>query len=267
MALPLVETTRDRLSTDRFGRPLRGFESVESTNERAAQWAADGASEGATVLTEYQTTGRGRHGRAWAADKGQNLLFSVVLRPALPPDRFGLLTVAAGVAVAEAIEPFVSPHEARLKWPNDVLLEGRKACGILLESSLTPPNTDAVVVLGVGLNVNQADFPDALADTATSLRLTTGRPVPRAPLLARLLRALERRYDAVQADGADAVRTAYRERLAALGTTTTLRVPGTDQALSGTVVGITDTGALRLRRADGSETTVHAGDVTTRSED
>jgi len=264
MTLPLVENTRDRLSTDRFGQSLRGFEAVGSTNARAAQWAADDAPEGATVLTEYQKTGRGRHGRDWTADEGQNLLFSVVLRPALPPDRFGLLTIAAGVAVAEAIEPFVSPHPARLKWPNDVLLEGRKTCGILLESSLTPPNTNAVVVLGVGLNVNQADFPDALADTATSLRLTTGRSVPRAPLLARLLRALERRYDAVQADGADAVRPAYRERLAALGTPTTLRVPGTDQTLSGTVEGITDTGALRLRTADGSETTVHAGDVTTR---
>jgi BirA family biotin operon repressor/biotin-[acetyl-CoA-carboxylase] ligase len=161
----------------------------------------------------------------------------------------------------------VSPHEARLKWPNDVLLEARKTCGILMESSLTPPNTDAVVVLGVGLNVNQTDFPDPLADTATSLRLTTGRPVPRAPLLARLLRALEHRYDAVQTDGAEAVRAAYRKRLAALGTSTTFCVPGTDQTLSGTVTGITDTGALRLRTADGSETTVHAGDVTTRSED
>jgi len=267
MTLPLVEHTQDHLATDRFGQPLRGVEAVASTNERAAAWAAEGAPEGATVLTEYQTTGRGRHGRAWSADKGQNLLFSVVLRPTLSPDRFGLLTVAAGLAVAEAIEPFVSPHEARLKWPNDVLLEARKTCGILLESSLTPPNTDAVVVLGVGLNVNQADFPDALADTATSLRLTTGRSVPRAPLLARLLRALERRYDAVQSDGADAVRAAYRDRLVGLGAATTLRVPGTDQTLSGTVVGITDTGALRLRTADGSETTVHAGDVTTRSKD
>ncbi len=263
MSLPLVEDTQDRLSTDRFGQSMRGFEEVGSTNERAAQWAAEDAPEGATVLTEYQTTGRGRHGRAWTADKGRNLLFSVVLRPELSPDRFGLLTVAAGVAVAEAIEAFVSPHSAALKWPNDVLLEGRKTCGILLESSLAPPNTDAVVVLGVGLNVNQTDFPEALADTATSLRLTTGRSVPRAPLLARLLHALERRYDAVQNDGAEAVRSAFRTRLASLGSLTTLRVPGTDESLSGTVQGITDTGALRLHTADGTETTVHAGDVTT----
>ncbi len=264
MPLSLVEDTQGRLSTDRLGRSMRGFEEVGSTNERAARWAAEGAPEGATVLTEYQTTGRGRHGRDWTADRGRNLLFSVVLRPTLPPDRFGLFTVAAGVAVAEAVESFVSPHSAALKWPNDVLLEGRKACGILLESSLAPPNTDAVVVLGVGLNVNQTDFPDALADTATSLRLASGRPVPRPPLLARLLRALERRYDAVQHNGAGSVRGAFRERLAALGSSLSLRLPGTDETLSGTVQGITETGALRLRTADGVEKTVHAGEVTTR---
>lgn len=263
MPLPLVENVQNRLSTDRVGQPMRGFEELGSTNEKAAAWANEGAPEGAVVLTEYQTTGRGRHGRTWSADKGQNLLFSVVLRPKLPPDRLSLITVAAGVAVAETIEQFVSPYRAVIEWPNDVLLEGRKTCGILLESSLAPPDDDAVVILGVGLNVNQTDFPDALADTATSLRLTTGRAVPRADLLGRLLTALERRYDAVQSDDAAAVCTAFEVRLSSLHEQTTLRVPETDRALSGTVEGITDTGALRLRTTDGT-TTVHAGNVTTR---
>ena len=264
MPLPLTDDVQDRLSTDRFGQVMRGYEEVGSTNERAAQWAKAGAPEGAVVLTEYQTTGRGRHGRAWAADKGQNLLFSVVLRPTLAPDRLSLITVAAGVAVAETVEHFVSPHRAMLKWPNDVLLEGRKTCGMLLESSIASPDTETVVVLGVGLNVNQTDFPDTLADTATSLRLTTGRPVPRAELLARLLRALEQRYEAVQGSETDAVRAAFEERLASLHEETTLRVPETDQTLSGTVEGITETGALRLRTADDTKT-IHAGDVTTQN--
>ncbi len=262
MPIPLADDMQDRLTTDRFGRALRSFEEVGSTNERAATWAKAGAPEGAVVLTEYQNTGRGRHGRVWAAAKGQNLLFSVVLRPQLSPDRLSLLTIAAGVAVAETLDPFVSPHRAALKWPNDVLLEGRKTCGMLLESSLTAPNHDTVVVLGVGLNVNQTDFPDALADTATSLRLTTGRPVPRAELLSHLLAALEQRYDAVQTNGDAAVRRAFEERLASLQAPTTLHVPETDRTLSGTVEGITKTGALRLRTPDGP-TTVHAGDVTT----
>jgi BirA family biotin operon repressor/biotin-[acetyl-CoA-carboxylase] ligase len=274
MPLALVDDVRPLLETERFGRAMKGFEAVDSTNARAADWARQGGAEGSVVVTDYQTAGRGRHGRSWAAPKGQNLLFSVVLRPALPADRLGLVTVAAGVAVAEAVEAFVSPHRASIKWPNDILLEGRKTCGMLLESSVglddgasAPP----VVVLGIGLNVNQTDFPEALADTATSLRLTTGRTVPRAALLARLLGRLETRYDqatgdAAGADGPGAVRQAFQERLYRLGETATLRVAGTDRRLQGTVAGIADDGGLRLDTGDGVRT-VHAGEVTSRPAD
>jgi BirA family biotin operon repressor/biotin-[acetyl-CoA-carboxylase] ligase len=262
MPLPLVSDVQARLSTDRFGHEMRGFEEVGSTNTEAAGWAREGAADGSVVITEYQSEGRGRHGRTWNAQKGQNLMFSAVLRPTLDADRLGLLTVAASVAVAEAVDDFVSPHRTTLKWPNDVLLEGRKTCGMLLESSITDGQAAEVVVLGVGLNVNQTDFPDALADTATSLRLTTGRPVPRASLFARVLQRLETRYDAVQSGNDEAVRSAFHDRLASLHEHATFRVPGTDQKIAGTVQGITETGALRLHTPDGPET-VHAGDVTT----
>ncbi len=263
MTRPLVDDVRDRLDTDRFGQALRGFETVGSTNAEAIDWAREGAPEGAVVLTEYQSEGRGRHGRSWTAQKGQNLMFSVVLRPRLFPDRLGLLTIAASVAVAEAVDAFVSPHRTALKWPNDVLLEGRKTCGMLLESSISGSAAAEAVVLGIGLNVNQTDFPPALADTATSLRLATGRPVPRAPLLARLLRALEQRTDAVQSGDAAAVRAAFTERLPSVQEPITLRFTGTDRTVSGTIQGLTETGALRLDTDDGPET-VHAGEVTTR---
>ena len=264
MALALAETVRDQLETDRFGRTMRGYETVGSTNTAAAEWARDGAPEGSVVVTEYQSAGRGRHGRAWTAKKGQNLMFSVVLRPALAADRLGLITVAASVAVAEAIDAFVSPHRAALKWPNDVLLEGRKTCGMLLESSLSGRQEAEVVVLGVGLNVNQTTFPDTLADTATSLRLTAGRAVPRAPLFARLLRRLEVRYDAVQAEGGGAVRTAFHDRLTSLGERATFRVADDEAPITGIVRGITDAGALRLDTPDGPQV-VHAGDATGRT--
>jgi BirA family biotin operon repressor/biotin-[acetyl-CoA-carboxylase] ligase len=240
---------------------MRGFESVGSTNTAAAEWARDGAPDGSVVVTEYQSAGRGRHGRSWDAKKGQNLMFSVVLRPALAPDRLGLLTVAASVAVAEAVDDFVTPHRAALKWPNDVLLEGRKTCGMLLESSISGRQAAEVVILGVGLNVNQTTFPEALADTATSLRLVAGRAVPRAPLFARLLAGLEARYDAVQGGEAAAVRAAFHDRLAARGEARTLRVSDTGDTVTGVVQGITATGALRLDTPDGP-TVVHAGDVT-----
>lgn len=260
MALDLIDDVKDRLTTDRFGHSLRGFEEVGSTNARAAAWAQNGAPEGSVVVAEYQSAGRGRHGRTWSAHKGQNLLFSIVLRPELEADRLGLITVAASVAVAEAVDHFVAPYRSSIKWPNDVLLEGRKTCGMLLESSMAGSHTDAVV-LGVGLNVNQTHFPDALEETATSLRLTTGRAVPRSPLLVRLLQALEDRYDAVQTDRAEGVRAAFHERLATLHEPTTLHFTGTEQAITGTVRGITDTGALRLETEQGLQT-VHAGEVT-----
>lgn len=262
MALSLASDIEEQLATDRFGRALHAFEEVDSTNTEAAEWATEGAPEGAVVLTEYQRTGRGRHGRTWSADKGQNLLFSVVLRPELDPDRLGLITVAAAVAVAETVENFVHPHQAAIEWPNDVLLEDRKTCGILLESSISTPDADTVVVLGIGLNVNQTEFPEALTGTATSLRLTAGRAIPRPPVLRRLLRALESRYDAIQRDGADAVRAAFHDRLTSLGDSITLRFTGTDRSVTGVVQGISEDGALCLRTEAG-ERTMHAGEVTT----
>ena len=265
MALALAETVRDQLETDRFGRSLRGVETVGSTNTAAAEWARNGAPDGSVLVTEYQSAGRGRHGRTWTAKKGQNLMFSVVLRPALEADRLGLVTVAASVAVAEAIDPFVAPHRAALKWPNDVLLEGRKTCGMLLESSISGRQEAEVVVLGVGLNVNQATFPAALADTATSLRLVAGRAIPRAPLFARLLRRLEARYDAVQSrlPSEDDVRAAFHDRLASLGERATFRVADAEGPVTGVVQGITDTGALRLETPDGPRV-LHSGEATRR---
>ena len=245
---------------------MRGFEEVESTNTEAAAWAREGADEGSVVVAEFQTQGRGRHGRTWAADAGTNLMFSTVLRPTLPPDRLGLVTLAAGLAVAESIDDFVSPHRAAIKWPNDVLLEGRKTCGMLLEGSFSGQRASAeapeFVVLGVGLNVNQTAFPDPLSDSATSLRLTAGRSIPRAPLLAQILTRLEIRYDTLCADGADAVRTAFCDRMDRLGERVTLRFTGSERTLSGRIRGIAPDGGLRLSTEDG-EAVVHAGEVTT----
>ncbi len=266
MSIALVDDVQDQLETEYFGQSMRGFETVGSTNTEAASWARDGATEGSVLVTEYQSEGRGRHGRTWDAQKGQNLMFSVVLRPSLDAERLGLITVAASVAVADAIDAFVSPHRAALKWPNDVLLEGRKTCGMLLESSISGHRSADVVVLGVGLNVNQTEFPDTLAPTATSLRLTTGRSVPRGPLFAKLLQRLEARYDAIHSRRSfeNEVRQAFHDRLATLHEPASFRVPGADRTVDGVVQGITETGALRLDTPDGPKT-VHARDVTSRT--
>jgi BirA family biotin operon repressor/biotin-[acetyl-CoA-carboxylase] ligase len=261
--IPLTDALPSLLRTRRFGHTVRGYAAVPSTNTLAAEWAAEGAPEGSMVVAEYQAAGRGRQGRSWHAKAGQNLTFSIVLRPALPPQQLGLITLAASVAVAEAIAPFTRPLEPAIKWPNDILLEDRKCCGMLLESAMTGREAEApsYVILGIGLNVNQDAFPGDLAPLATSLLLATGRFVPRERLLAELLARLEMRYESLAHDGGAAIRTAYEARLAALHRPTTLRLAGSGEAVHGVVEGVTPTGALRVRTETG-EVALHAAEVT-----
>jgi len=270
------------------------LERVDSTNTDATRWAREGAPEGAVVYAEFQRRGRGRHGRTWTAAAGLDLTLSVVLRPRLAAEQLGRVTIAAGVAVSDVVQTFVEPRPVAIKWPNDVLVEGRKTCGMLLETSwggalatrrsnarvqdddATAQRTSGIeapkaVILGIGLNVNQTEFPADLDDRATSLRLATGRALPRETVLARVLQRLEYRYDAVlreahagSPDGPtppDTVRSTYEARLDRMGESVTLRFAGSEQTVSGIVRGITPDGALRLQTRGGT-TVVHAGEVT-----
>jgi BirA family biotin operon repressor/biotin-[acetyl-CoA-carboxylase] ligase len=166
----------------RLGRPYRYLESCPST-QRAL---GPGDPDGAVVATDHQTAGRGRLGRVWEDEPGTSLLFSVLLRPPVPPGRLPELSVVAAHAVADAIAP-----DATVKEPNDVLLGGRKVAGVLGEAS------EGRVVLGIGVNANQrpGELPPRTRLPATSLLIETGRRVGRAELLAAILQALERRYD------------------------------------------------------------------------
>lgn len=258
--LPLLADLHAALDSACFGRPARGFASCPSTNAEAADWARAGAPEGALVVTDHQTAGRGRLGRGWNDAPGQNLLFSVVLRPALPPHRLGLVTLAGGVAVAESIAEWTAPVEPRIKWPNDVLLDSRKCCGMLLESSLRP---DPFVVLGIGLNVNQTEFPPPLAGRATSLRLETGRLIPRAALLRQILARLDYWTGRLATDDAT-VREAFVTRMVGRGERAEVRLSDNDAPVVGVIEGIDTAGALRFRTDDGVRT-LHAGEVTFRA--
>lgn len=263
--LALLDELTPLLQTDRFGRKARGARVTESTNADAAAWARDGAPEGGLVLAEQQTAGRGRLGRTWLAEPGQNLTFSLVLRPRLAADRLGLLTLAAGLAVAEALEAIAAPRPVAIKWPNDVLIDGRKGCGILTESVFDGSPRPSYAVVGIGLNVNQTAFPPELKNQATSLALAVGRPVPRAPLLADLLLRLEVHYAALHATGtAASLRDAYERRLHGLGERLSLQTTASGDRIEGVLDGVTPAGALRLRTASGLRT-FHAGDVTTQT--
>ena len=172
---------------------------VGSTNTVALEAAAGGAPEGSVFLAEQQTAGRGRGDNQWHSAESTGIYCSVILRPALPPAEVLTLSLAAGLAVQAAIEEVDSRVIPDLKWPNDVLIQGKKFCGILTEMSSEATRVRHIVV-GIGLNVNQVSFPGALEQTATSLRRTTGTEWSRVELCAALLKSLDREYKGLLAN-------------------------------------------------------------------
>jgi len=244
------------LQTRWLGRTLRCFPELDSTNTTARELAAAGAAHGTVVIADAQRRGRGRLGRSWASPIGTNLYLSAVLRCALPPERLAQIGLLAGVATCETVREWCA---AEIKWPNDVLIDGRKVAGILTEMDGSGPQR--VVVLGVGVNLNSRleDFPAELRDKAGSLCLASGAPVDRARFTGRLLGALEARYEVWQRDGFASIAAAWRRLTPLLGRRIRVQEPGA--VVEGTVIDLSDDGALRLRLADGAEHRVIAGDV------
>jgi BirA family biotin operon repressor/biotin-[acetyl-CoA-carboxylase] ligase len=253
-----AETLLPLLRPGSLGAPLTCLDRCPSTSTLAIAAALEGAPEGATWVAEVQTAGRGRLGRAWHSPAGENLYLSVVLRPALRPPDAPALTLACAVAVAEAVEA-VTGLAPRVKWPNDLLLDGRKVAGILLEMRAEPERV-AFVVVGVGLNVNTATFPAPLDATATSLRAALGRPLRRAPLGAEVLARLTRWTRRYVDDGLEAVRAPWLARATPIGEALQVRTPA--GTLQGTMAGLAPDGALLVALADGTVEAVHVGEIT-----
>jgi BirA family biotin operon repressor/biotin-[acetyl-CoA-carboxylase] ligase len=231
------------------GEPL-WFADVSSTNDVALALAEQGAAEGRLVLANAQAAGRGRHGRTWASPPGAGLYVSAVLRPA--PQAVPLLTIAAGLAVAEGIQ-HATGLATRLKWPNDVYVGERKLAGMLAEAGA------GFVVLGIGINVLPAAYPPDVAGRATSLEGELGRAVDRGLLLAECLAALAARYGDLQRGDADAVVHAWRQRAAStLGRTVRWDVAGL--AREGVAETIDATGAL-IVRTDAGPVRLISGEV------
>jgi BirA family biotin operon repressor/biotin-[acetyl-CoA-carboxylase] ligase len=250
------ELLQERLQTRLFGRKLFVFETIDSTNACAKTLARAGTDEGAVVIAEYQSEGKGRLGRRWQADPHENLLFSVILRPSLPRTSAGFLTFFASVALARAIDD-ACRCATECKWPNDLLLHGRKICGILLENSIDGGVIDYSVV-GIGLNVNQTTFPESLERQAGSLRSILGRPVDRIELLARILRSLEQSYTDVRQGSFDKLLAEWTSRCTMFGREVT--VSQDDAVVTGKAVGLNDDGGLLLQTSSGRRT-IYAGDI------
>jgi BirA family transcriptional regulator, biotin operon repressor / biotin---[acetyl-CoA-carboxylase] ligase len=241
----------------RLGHPIYLFHTIGSTNDEAKRLADSGAPEGLLVVAEEQTAGRGRTGRTWITPLGQALAISLILRPAnLPLEQATRLTMLAGVAVCQAVEQACALHP-QLKWPNDVLLSGKKVAGLLLETALQGDQLD-YAVLGLGLNVNFAPPAGTVDFPATSLQAEAGTEFDRMPLLRAILEQLEALYPLVSAPN-QALYQAYSARLAMVGEPIVVRTAEGDQA--GRLEGVTPDGALLLKQADGQTLKLLAGDV------
>jgi BirA family biotin operon repressor/biotin-[acetyl-CoA-carboxylase] ligase len=250
----------DQLLCGRMGRPVRHLGSVGSTNAEALAWAAGGAPEGAIVIADEQTAGRGRWGRTWLSGQDASLTFTLVLRPGTSPGELGLLPQTVGVAVAEAIEELTSLRVA-LKWPNDVTHRGRKLAGILVETRVEG-NRVAAAVAGVGVNVGweAGEIPDEIADRATSLAIELGsEPPTRAALVASILSWFEPLYDALLTGRGAEILERATARSELLGNEVVVRSPdGTETR--GHAVRLLPNGALEVEIA-GVLHAIDAGEI------
>ncbi|NNL84691.1 MAG: biotin--[acetyl-CoA-carboxylase] ligase [Myxococcales bacterium] len=251
------------LETRRVAREIEHFETVDSTNRVAHERARSGAPHGYTVIAEAQTAGRGRLGRDFFSPAHENLYTSIILRPALTTASCATSILAAAVAVAEtALALLEEPNRVAIKWPNDVLVDGKKTSGILMELAAEATRVD-YLVLGVGINVNSdpATFPEAFRDKATSLAAARGARVDRIGLARDFFRRLEAILELHEAGGFAALRERFDARFAMRGRE--IAVSDLDgSSTRGRAEGVDDDGALLLRLPDGELRRLFAGDVT-----
>lgn len=254
----------NKLVTHTFGKELKFFAEVDSTNSVLKRLASEGAPEGTIVLAESQTGGRGRLGRNWASAPGTGIWMSLLLKPELHPVEVQTLTLAASVAVCRALE-HLNLSDLGIKWPNDILIGQKKACGILTELSAEAERT-AWVVLGIGLNVNhmEQDFPEEIASIATSLRLNTKsrEPLDRSVLAAGLINTLEEVYDSYLKDGATRMIDEWKKRSVTLGKKVRLISHNGSQVVL--AQDITQDGKLLVKQENGQVLEVLSGEISLR---
>jgi BirA family biotin operon repressor/biotin-[acetyl-CoA-carboxylase] ligase len=233
-------------------RDIHHFYRIGSTNTVAMEAAAKGAPEGSVFLAEEQTAGRGRGAHAWHSARSTGIYCSAILRPALPPSEVLALSLAAGLAVQAAVREVQPNLKPDLKWPNDLLLEGRKFCGILTEMNAEPTRVRHIVV-GIGINVNQSSFPAELRETATSLLQATGSEWSRVELAASLLKSLHREYRGLleKPDAQPSILRRFAEGSSWVhGRRIRITENGEESGFEGITEGLDDRGFLLVRSGD-----------------
>jgi BirA family biotin operon repressor/biotin-[acetyl-CoA-carboxylase] ligase len=234
-----------------FDNQLHHFYKIGSTNIAAMAAAAAGIAEGSVFLAEEQTAGRGRGSNSWESERSTGIYCSVVLRPALPPSDVLVLTLAAGLAVRAALAHVEARVSGDLKWPNDVLIKGRKVCGILTEMHAEVTRVRHIVV-GIGINVNQKSFPKEIENEATSLRMETGSECSRVEVAAALLKSLDREYRALveEPDAQQSILRRFTEQ-SSWARGKLVYIEESVQRIEGTTEGLDERGFLQVRTAQG----------------
>ncbi len=243
-----------------IGRDIRVFEQTTSTSDVIEKLARDGVKEGAVVFAESQTSGRGRLGRKWISPERKGLWFSILLRPDLRLQETTQLTVASATALRRAIQSETG-LKPEIKWPNDILIGGKKVAGILTELSAELDRVKHVILgIGVDVNLDAGEFPPELRKLATSLKIESGKPISRPELAAAILRELDFDYARICAGKFTAVADEWETHCATIGKDVTVQIG--DRKIRGRAESLDDAGALRLRTEHGRLETITGGDVT-----
>jgi len=248
------------LNTERLGREVHYFEVVDSTQTIAHKLAQEGAPHGTIVIGEEQTAGRGRMSRPWESAKGTGIWMTIILRPDVSPQQASSFTLVVAVAVTMAIKSLYPHVEPAIKWPNDLLIRGKKCTGILTEMQAEADVVQALLV-GIGINANQLedDFSPDIANIATSLRIAAGEEINRAALVATILQYLEQFTELFVQDGFASIKELWEQMSCTIGQrieVTTIR-----ERFEGIASGITDEGVLQLTQSDGTIRTIYSGDI------
>lgn len=252
-------TIADQIHTKWTGKTVHFAREIDSTNLWIKRLAKEGAPEGTLALAEFQSAGRGRLGRSWEVPEGTSVMMSILLRPKFEPQYAPMLTLVMGMAVAKAVKKL--GFDVSIKWPNDVVVSHKKICGILTEMGVRDGKIDYAVI-GVGINVNIREFPEEMADKATSLYLESGREFDRSQIPGLVMEAFEEYYEKFAATcDLSGLKEEYESILANYNQPVRVLAK---EPYEGVARGITDGGELLVEKTDGTIVAVSAGEVSVR---
>lgn len=256
-----LRSIRSFLHTKWLGKDLLFFHEIDSTNDELKRRAARQAAEGLVAVADIQTKGKGRKGRGWETPEGVNIAMSYLLRPDIMPDTAPMITLVMALAAAKGIGK-VSGLDAQIKWPNDIVIKGRKIAGILTEMNVEPDYIHDVVI-GIGINVNNKSFPESISDRATSLLIEGGRTYSRAEVAAEVTNAFETYYETFLGMGdLSGLKAEYEEICVNVGAKVRVLDPAGE--FDAEALGINERGELMVRKADGTTENIYAGEVSVR---